>query len=97
VDVFETGIKVIDLIAPFTKGGKTGILEGRDWKDRHYHGAYPLGSQRAPGQFGIRRRGERTREGTQLYREMLESGVMKDTVMVLRTDERTAGVRLRVD
>jgi len=83
VEVFETGIKVIDLIAPFTRGGKTGIFGGagvgktviiteliRSIATVHQGNSVFAGV------------GERTREGTQLYREMIESGVMKDTVMV---------------
>jgi F-type H+/Na+-transporting ATPase subunit beta len=97
VDVFETGIKVIDLIAPFTKGGKTGIFGGagtgktviimeliRSVASEHQGNSVFAGV------------GERTREGTQLYREMLESGVMKDTVMVYGQMNEPAGVRLRV-
>lgn len=97
VDVFETGLKVVDLIAPFTKGGKTGIFGGagvgktviiqeliRSIATVH-HGKSVFA--------GV---GERTREGTQLYREMLESGVMKDTVMVFGQMNEPSGVRLRV-
>lgn len=97
VEVFETGIKVIDLIAPFTKGGKTGIFGGagtgktviimeliRSIATVHQGNSVFAGV------------GERTREGTQLYREMLESGVMKDTVMVYGQMNEPAGVRLRV-
>ncbi|NPV86024.1 MAG: F0F1 ATP synthase subunit beta [Anaerolineae bacterium] len=97
VEVFETGLKVIDLIAPFTKGGKTGIFGGagvgktviimeliRSIATVH-HGKSVFA--------GV---GERTREGTQLYREMLESGVMKDTVMVFGQMNEPPGVRLRV-
>jgi F-type H+-transporting ATPase subunit beta len=97
VEVFETGIKVIDLVAPFTKGGKTGIFGGagtgktviimeliRSVASEHQGNSVFAGV------------GERTREGTQLYREMLESGVMKDTVMVYGQMNEPAGVRLRV-
>lgn len=97
VDVFETGLKVIDLIAPFTKGGKTGIFGGagtgktiiimeliRSIATVHQGNSVFAGV------------GERTREGTQLYREMLESGVMKDTVMVYGQMNEPPGVRLRV-
>jgi len=72
VEVFETGIKVIDLVAPFTKGGKTGIFGGagtgktviimeliRSVASEHQGNSVFAGV------------GERTREGTQLYREML--------------------------
>ncbi len=97
VEVFETGLKVIDLIAPFTKGGKIGIFGGagvgktviimeliRSIATVHQGNSVFAGV------------GERTREGTQLYREMLESGVMKDTVMVFGQMNEPAGVRLRV-
>ena len=97
VEVFETGLKVVDLIAPFTKGGKTGIFGGagvgktiiimeliRSIATVHKGNSVFAGV------------GERTREGTQLYREMLESGVMKDTVMVYGQMNEPPGVRLRV-
>ncbi len=95
--MFETGLKVVDLIAPFTKGGKTGIFGGagvgktiiimeliRSIATVHQGNSVFAGV------------GERTREGTQLYREMLESGVMKDTVMVFGQMNEPPGVRLRV-
>jgi F-type H+-transporting ATPase subunit beta len=97
VEVFETGVKVIDLIAPFTKGGKTGIFGGagvgktiiimeliRSIATVHQGNSVFAGV------------GERTREGTQLYREMNESGVIKDTVMVFGQMNEPAGARLRV-
>jgi F-type H+-transporting ATPase subunit beta len=97
VEVFETGLKVVDLVAPFTKGGKTGIFGGagvgktiiimeliRSIATVHQGNSVFAGV------------GERTREGTQLYREMLESGVMKDTVMVYGQMNEPPGVRLRV-
>lgn len=97
VEVFETGLKVIDLIAPFTKGGKTGIFGGagvgktviimeliRSIATVHKGNSVFAGV------------GERTREGTQLYREMTESGVIKDTVMVFGQMNEPPGVRLRV-
>ncbi len=97
VEVFETGVKVIDLIAPFTKGGKTGIFGGAGVGKtviimeliRSIAAVHQGNSVFA----GV---GERTREGTQLYREMLESGVMKDTVMVFGQMNEPPGVRLRV-
>jgi F-type H+/Na+-transporting ATPase subunit beta len=97
VEVFETGIKVIDLIAPFTKGGKTGIFGGAGTGKtiiimeliRSIATVHKGNSVFA----GV---GERTREGTQLYREMLESNVMKDTVMVYGQMNEPSGVRLRV-
>jgi F-type H+-transporting ATPase subunit beta len=97
VEVLETGIKAIDLIAPFTRGGKTGIFGGagvgktvviteliRSIATVHKGNSVFAGV------------GERTREGTQLYREMIEANVMKDTVMVYGQMNEPAGVRLRV-
>jgi F-type H+-transporting ATPase subunit beta len=97
VEVFETGIKVIDLIAPFTKGGKTGIFGGAGTGKtviiqeliRSVVSVHKGNSVFA----GV---GERTREGTQLYREMIEANVMKDTVMVFGQMNEPSGVRLRV-
>lgn len=97
VEVFETGIKVIDLIAPFTKGGKTGIFGGAGVGKTVIimelirsiaaeHGGYSVFA-------GV---GERTREGTQLRKEMIESGVMDKTVMVFGQMNEPPGVRLRV-
>ena len=97
VEVFETGLKVIDLIAPFTKGGKTGIFGGAGVGKtiiiqeliRSIAAVHKGNSVFA----GI---GERTREGTQMYREMIESGVLKDTVLVYGQMNEPPGVRLRV-
>ncbi|HEY7030967.1 MAG TPA: F0F1 ATP synthase subunit beta [Thermomicrobiales bacterium] len=97
VEVFETGIKVIDLVAPFTKGGKTGVFGGAGVGKTVIitelirsiaaeHGGYSVFS-------GV---GERTREGTQLYREMRESGVIDKTVMVFGQMNEPPGARLRV-
>ncbi len=82
-EMFETGIKVIDLIAPFTKGGKTGIFGGAGVGKtvvlmemiRNMAAVHKGKSVFA----GV---GERTREGTGLVREMMESGVINDTVLV---------------
>ena len=83
VEIFETGIKVIDLIAPFTKGGKTGIFGGAGTgKTVIIMELIRSVATEHEGNSVFAGVGERTREGTQLYREMLESGVMKDTVMV---------------
>ena len=97
VEVFETGVKVIDLIAPFTKGGKTGIFGGAGVGKTviimELIRSIAIEHQGNSVFAGV---GERTREGTQLYREMLESGVMKDTVMVYGQMNEPPGVRLRV-
>jgi len=97
VDVFETGIKVVDLIAPFTKGGKTGIFGGAGTgKTVIIMELIRSVATEHEGNSVFAGVGERTREGTQLYREMLESGVMKDTVMVYGQMNEPSGVRLRV-
>ncbi len=97
VEIFETGIKVIDLIAPFTKGGKTGIFGGAGVGKTvvitelirniaSEHGGYSVFC-------GV---GERTREGTQLWGEMHESGVVDKTVLVFGQMNEPPGARLRV-
>ena len=96
VEVFETGLKVIDLIAPFTRGGKTGIFGGAGTGKTVIiqelirsitaeHGGYAVFA-------GV---GERTREGTQQRQEMIERGVMDKTVMVFGQMNEPPGVRLR--
>jgi F-type H+-transporting ATPase subunit beta len=97
VEVFETGLKVIDLIAPFTKGGKTGIFGGAGvGKTIIIQELIRSIATVHQGNSVFAGVGERTREGTQLLREMLESGVMKDTVMVYGQMNEPSGVRLRV-
>lgn len=97
VEVFETGVKVIDLIAPFTKGGKTGIFGGAGTgKTVIIMELIRSVATEHEGNSVFAGVGERTREGTGLYREMLESGVMKDTVMVYGQMNEPSGVRLRV-
>jgi F-type H+-transporting ATPase subunit beta len=97
VEVFETGCKVIDLIAPFTKGGKTGIFGGAGvGKTVIIQELIRSVAAVHKGNSVFAGVGERSREGTQLYREMLESGVMKDTVMVFGQMNEPPGVRLRV-
>src|SRR5512140_697961 len=96
-EIFETGIKVIDLIAPFTKGGKTGIFGGAGvGKTVVIQELIRSVATVHQGNSVFAGVGERTREGTQLYREMLESGVLKDTVMVFGQMNEPPGVRLRV-
>ena len=96
-EIFETGIKVIDLIVPFTKGGKTGIFGGAGvGKTIVIQELIRSVATVHQGNSVFAGVGERSREGTQLYREMLESGVMKDTVMVFGQMNEPPGVRLRV-
>jgi F-type H+-transporting ATPase subunit beta len=96
-EMFETGIKVIDLIAPFTKGGKTGIFGGAGVGKTvtiqelinnvaQQHGGYSVFC-------GV---GERTREGTDLYNEFRESGVIDKAVLVYGQMNEPPGARLRV-
>lgn len=97
VEVFETGIKSIDLVAPFTKGGKTGVFGGAGvGKTVIIMELIRSVATEHEGNSVFAGVGERTREGTQLYREMLESGVMKDTVMVFGQMNEPPGPRLRV-
>lgn len=97
VEVFETGIKSIDLVAPFTKGGKTGVFGGAGvGKTIIIMELIRSVATEHEGKSVFAGVGERTREGTQLYREMMESGVMKDTVMVFGQMNEPPGVRLRV-
>ena len=88
---------MIDLIATFTKGGKTGIFGGAGvGKTIIIQELIRSIATVHKGKSVFAGVGERTREGTQLYREMLESGVMKDTVMVFGQMNEPPGVRLRV-
>jgi F-type H+-transporting ATPase subunit beta len=97
VEVFETGVKVIDLIAPFTKGGKTGIFGGAGvGKTIIIQELIRSIATEHEGNSVFAGVGERTREGTQMYREMMESGVLKDTVLVYGQMNEPAGSRLRV-
>jgi F-type H+-transporting ATPase subunit beta len=97
VEVFETGLKVVDLIAPFTKGGKTGVFGGAGvGKTIIIMELIQSVATQHAGNSVFAGVGERTREGTQLYREMIESGVMDKTVMVFGQMNEPPGVRLRV-
>ena len=96
-EVFETGLKVVDLVAPFTKGGKTGVFGGAGVGKTIIimELIYTLASEH--GGFSVFAGvGERTREGTQLWNEMKESGVIDKTVMVFGQMNEPPGVRLRV-
>ena len=96
-EMFETGIKVIDLIEPFTKGGKTGLFGGAGvgktviiqeliHNIATHHGGYSVFA-------GV---GERTREGNDLYTEMKESGVINKTALVFGQMNEPPGARSRV-
>lgn len=96
-EMLETGIKVIDLLAPYAKGGKIGLFGGAGVGKTvtiqelirniaHEHGGISVFA-------GV---GERTREGNDLYMEMTESGVIEKTAMVFGQMNEPPGARLRV-
>ncbi|MFH1853056.1 MAG: F0F1 ATP synthase subunit beta [Candidatus Neomarinimicrobiota bacterium] len=96
-EVLETGLKVIDLLEPYTKGGKTGLFGGAGVGKTVLiqelirniateHGGYSIFA-------GV---GERTREGNDLYLEMTESGVIEKTALVFGQMNEPPGARLRV-
>jgi len=97
VEMFETGIKVIDLLEPYSKGGKVGLFGGAGvgktviiqeliHNIATEHGGYSVFS-------GV---GERTREGNDLWLEMKESGVLERTALVFGQMNEPPGARLRV-
>ncbi len=97
VEILETGIKVIDLICPVVKGGKVGLFGGAGVGKTvliqelinniaKFHSGYSVFA-------GV---GERTREGNDLYFEMEESGVLKNTALVFGQMNEPPGARLRV-
>ncbi|PJF26748.1 MAG: F0F1 ATP synthase subunit beta [Phototrophicales bacterium] len=97
IEVFETGMKVIDLIAPMTKGGKTGIFGGAGvGKTVTIMELINSIATEHSGLSVFAGVGERTREGTQLYYEMEESGVIDKLAMVFGQMNEPPGVRLRV-
>ncbi|MFC1475155.1 F0F1 ATP synthase subunit beta [Candidatus Zixiibacteriota bacterium] len=96
-EMFETGIKVVDLLEPYSKGGKVGLFGGAGvgktvviqeliHNIATEHGGYSVFC-------GV---GERTREGNDLYLEMTESGVIEKTAMVFGQMNEPPGARLRV-
>ena len=95
--MFETGIKVVDLLMPYVQGGKIGLFGGagvgktvliQEMINRvaTQHGGVSVFA-------GV---GERTREGNDLFREMQESGVIDKTALVFGQMDEPPGVRLRV-
>jgi len=96
-EILETGIKVVDLLCPFLKGGKVGLFGGAGVGKTviiqelirniaSEHGGYSMFA-------GV---GERTREGNDLYREMKESGVLEKTALVFGQMNEPPGARARV-
>jgi len=96
-EVFETGLKVIDLIAPMTRGGKTGIFGGAGvGKTVTIQELINSIATQHAGLSVFAGVGERTREGTALYYEMEEAGVLDKLAMVFGQMNEPPGVRLRV-
>lgn len=96
-EVFETGIKVVDLIAPFIKGGKIGLFGGAGvGKTVFLQELIRNVAEESGGASVFAGVGERTREGNDLYREMTESGVIKKTALVFGQMNEVPGARARV-
>jgi F-type H+-transporting ATPase subunit beta len=96
-EILETGLKVIDLLAPYTRGGKVGLFGGAGVGKTVL--LMELINNRAEQHGGVSvfgGVGERTREGNDLYLEMTESGVMERTVLVFGQMNEPPGARLRV-
>lgn len=96
-EIFETGIKVVDLLEPYIKGGKTGLFGGAGvGKTVIIMELINNLAQEHGGTSVFTGVGERTREGTDLYNEMSESGVIKKTCLVYGQMNEPPGARLRV-
>jgi F-type H+-transporting ATPase subunit beta len=96
-EVFETGIKVIDLLAPFIKGGKIGLFGGAGvGKTVLLMELIRNVAEESGGASVFAGVGERTREGNDLYKEMQESGVIDKTALVFGQMNEVPGARLRV-
>jgi F-type H+-transporting ATPase subunit beta len=97
VEIFETGIKVVDLISPFTKGGKVGLFGGAGvGKTVFIQELINNIAKFHEGKSVFAGVGERTREGNDLYHEMQESGVIKNTSLVFGQMNEPPGARLRI-
>ena len=95
--IFETGIKVIDLIAPYTRGGKVGLFGGAGVGKTVLIQELISNIAREHGGISVFAGvGERTREGNDLYYEMIESGVINNTAMVFGQMNEPPGARMRV-
>ncbi|TML09667.1 MAG: F0F1 ATP synthase subunit beta [Actinobacteria bacterium] len=96
-EVFETGLKVVDLIAPFIKGGKVGLFGGAGLgKTVLIQELIRNVAREHKGNSVFAGVGERTREGNDLYLEMQESGVLEHTALVFGQMNEPPGARLRV-
>jgi F-type H+-transporting ATPase subunit beta len=95
--IFETGIKVIDLIAPYTRGGKVGLFGGAGVGKTVLIQELIRNIAKEHGGISVFAGvGERTREGNDLYYEMIESGVIEKTAMVFGQMNEPPGARMRV-
>ena len=96
-EIFETGIKVVDLLEPYIRGGKTGLFGGAGvGKTVIIMELINNLAMQHGGTSVFTGVGERTREGTDLYNEMSESGVIEKTVLVYGQMNEPPGARLRV-
>ena len=96
-EIFETGIKVIDLLAPYTRGGKVGLFGGAGVGKTVLIQELIHNIAREHGGISVFAGvGERTREGNDLYNEMKASGVMEKTAMVFGQMNEPPGARMRV-
>ena len=96
-EVFETGIKVIDLIAPYQKGGKIGLFGGAGVGKTVLIQELMNNIAKEHGGLSVFTGvGERTREGNDLYNEMKESGVISKTALVFGQMNEPPGARMRV-
>jgi len=96
-EMFETGIKVIDLIAPYQKGGKIGLFGGAGVGKTVLIQELINNIAREHGGLSVFTGvGERTREGNDLYNEMLDSGVINKTALVFGQMNESPGARMRV-
>ncbi len=96
-EIFETGIKVIDLICPFIKGGKVGLFGGAGVGKTVVIQELIRNIAAEHGGFSVFAGvGERTREGNDLYHEMKESGVLKNTTLVFGQMNEPPGARQRI-
>ena len=96
-EMFETGIKVVDLMEPYTRGGKTGLFGGAGVGKTVLIQELIRNIATEHGGFSVFAGvGERTREGNDLYAEMTESGVIDKTALVFGQMNEPPGARLRV-
>ncbi len=96
-EILETGIKVIDLLEPYPKGGKIGLFGGAGvGKTVLIQELMHNIATKQDGYSIFAGVGERSREGNDLYREMKESGVLKNTALVFGQMNESPGVRMRV-